>query len=417
MKNNNTVLIKILLSLMLLTFLYVGCSPDVTPSLYSDKDAGLTPVITSLNPTQGLAGVTEITIEGENFSSVAADNFVYFGPLRANILNATSTELKVVAPDLVDDSIQVKIAIAGVEKFSNTELYKLDPAVEEVFPFQSFQQPYSVTTDEFGNLYVSLVEDGVGKGIKKITPDGEMFDYAPIGGGETFFWSMKYKKGGNLYGVRGVFALFEITEGNTSSLYTIFDAGTAMYDLDFDKDGNIWTAGKGGKIYRVNPHKDVKSFDYADNVSAVRIFNDYLYLSSKSDNVQNIVRLPIVSADSLGAPEVYFQFSAIANPGTDIKSFTFAEDGTMFIATSAIAGAENPMNPIMFVNTDGSFGTWYQNLIESFSSTITWGPDYNAYMIRDKFTRVIDEETVTIYPQSVLKLNMERFGAPEYGRD
>jgi hypothetical protein len=190
----------------------------------------------------------------------------------------------------------------------------LDAAVEEVYPFQGFQQPYAVTTDELGNLYISLTEDGTGKGIKKITPAGEMTDYAPLGTYETFFWSMKYKTGGNLYAVKGVQAVFEITEGNPTSIFAILDGGTAMVDLDFDKDQNIWTAGKGGKIYRVTPEKDVKAFDFEDDVAAVRIFNDYLYLASKSDGIQNIIRMPIISADSLGSAEVYFQFSANVEP-------------------------------------------------------------------------------------------------------
>jgi len=360
-RNSKMVLSKILFIAFTLSMLIISCSPDVTPSLYSDQDGGATPVITSMVPTQGLAGVTEITISGENFSAEASDNFVYFGPLKANIISATSTELKVLAPDLVDDSIQVKIAVAGVEKFSNTEQYRLDAAVAEVFPFQGFQEPYAVTTDALGNLYISLVEDNTGKGIKKITPDGEMIDYAPIGGGETFFWSMKYKSGGTLYAVRGLQAVFKITEGNKSEPFVIFSSTNKMVDLDFDKDQNIWTAGKGGEIFRVTLDKDVKSFDFADDVSAVRIFNDYLYLAAKSDGIQNIVRIPIISADSLGTAEIYFQFSSNVEAGTEVKSFTFAADGSMYIATTSIAGSEDPMNPIMYVNTDGSCGIWYQD--------------------------------------------------------
>lgn len=413
-KKNSLKIISIISTIALM--LLISCTPDTTPSLYSDTDGGATPVISSIEPAQGLAGVTEITISGENFSTEVADNFVYFGPLRATILNASETEIRVLAPDLVQDSISVKIAIAGVENFSNSELYKLDAAVAEVFPFLGFQQPYAVTTDEIGNLYISLTESGGGKGIKKITPDGEMFDFAPKGG-ETFFWSMKYKTGGTLYGVRGVRALFEITEGNASAIFAVFDNGTSMSDLDFDKDQNIWTAGKGGKIYRVTPEKDIKSFDFEDDVTAVRIFNDYLYLVAKSDDGQNIIRMPIVSSDSLGAAEVYFQFSANVEAGTEVKSFTFSALGQMFIATAGIAGSVDPMNPIMYVNSDGTFGTWYPDLIGSFASTITWGTGVNAYMIRDKFVKVVGAEDVTVFTQTVLRLNMEQIGAPEYGRD
>jgi hypothetical protein len=86
----------------------------------------------------------------------------------------------------------------------------------------------------------------------------------------------------------------------------------------------------------------------------------------------------------------------------------------MYIATKSISGSEDPMNPIMYVNTDGSFGIWYPDLIGSFASTITWGSDINAFMIRDKY---VNSSDVTVFTQSIFKLNMERLGAPEYGRD
>ncbi len=400
-KNLNIISIVSIIALLLM----ISCTPDTTPSLYSDKDPGATPVITSMNPTQGLAGVTEITISGKNFSSEIANNFVYFGSLPAKVLNATETELRVLAPDLVKDSIQVKIAVAGAEKFSNIELYKLDAAVAEIFPFLGFQQPYAITTDELGNIYFSLTEDGAGKGVKKITPDGEMVDFAPKGG-ETFYFSLKYKTGGTLYGVRGVRAIFEITEGNAPGIFAAFANGTAMFDLDFDKDGNIWTAGKGGLIYRVTPDKDIKSFEFADNVSSVRIFNDYLYMAVKSETSQDIIRMQIISADSLGNAENYFQFSE--NFGYDIldvKAITFANDGQLYIGTD---GA----NPIIYVNTDGTFGYWYENLIAPKIINFGWSTGVNLYAVREQYVSGSIETTQTIYT-----LNMEKTGAPEFGRD
>lgn len=405
MKNNKMVLSKILFVLITVTIFVVSCSPDTTPSLYSDKDPGATPVITSMLPASGLAGVTEVTILGENFSSDVTKNIVYFGSIPANIFSASANELKVLAPDLVQDSIQVKIAVAGAVKFSNTEMYKLDAAVAEVYPFLGFQQPYAITTDEVGNLYFSLTEDGAGKGVKKITPNGEIVDFAPKGV-ETFYYSLKYRSGGSLFGVRGVQALYEITEGNPPEFFAIFAGGTQMFDLDFDKEENIWTAGKGGKIYRVTPEKDIKSFDFADNVSSLRIFNDYLYLAVKSDISQDIIRMPIISADSLGAAENYFPFSN--NFGfdiLDIKAITFANDGQLYIGTDGI-------DPIIYVNADGSYGNWYENLIDPKIINFGWGTDVTLYAIRERYVETGIETTQTIY-----SINMEKIGAPEFGRD
>ena len=56
-----------------------------------------TPVIASFSPETSTIG-SSITIKGANFSPVATNNIVYFGPVRATILSATDTSLIVVAP-------------------------------------------------------------------------------------------------------------------------------------------------------------------------------------------------------------------------------------------------------------------------------------------------------------------------------
>jgi hypothetical protein len=55
------------------------------------------PVITSVTPGSGKVGST-VTIHGSNFSSVASENFVYFGGGKAQVLSATSGSLKVLVP-------------------------------------------------------------------------------------------------------------------------------------------------------------------------------------------------------------------------------------------------------------------------------------------------------------------------------
>ncbi len=44
--------------------------------------------------------------------------------------------------------------------------------------------------------------------VKKLTPEGELLDFAPKGG-ETFYFGLQYGPDGILYGVRGVRAVFK----------------------------------------------------------------------------------------------------------------------------------------------------------------------------------------------------------------
>ncbi len=55
------------------------------------------PAIASFAPLTGPVGAT-ITINGSNFSATAAENLVYFGAVKATVLSATATALKVTVP-------------------------------------------------------------------------------------------------------------------------------------------------------------------------------------------------------------------------------------------------------------------------------------------------------------------------------
>lgn len=56
-----------------------------------------TPTIASFTPVAGNPG-TSVTITGANFSTVATENFVYFGAVRAEVISATATSLQVKVP-------------------------------------------------------------------------------------------------------------------------------------------------------------------------------------------------------------------------------------------------------------------------------------------------------------------------------
>ena len=55
------------------------------------------PAINSFTPAFGPVG-TIVTIDGSGFSTIAGNNIVYFGAVKAVVTNASSTQLKVVAP-------------------------------------------------------------------------------------------------------------------------------------------------------------------------------------------------------------------------------------------------------------------------------------------------------------------------------
>lgn len=392
-------------------FVFASCNEDLTPSLWEEKPKGDTPVISEVSPAaKALAGVTTITIKGSNFLTDATKDYVYFGGKQASILSASPTELVVKAPDITGD-LKLKVGVFGAELFSNEISYTLEAAVENVYAFKEFELPYAVAIDASNNIFFSLVSDNQGKGIMKIAPDGTLTNFAPKGG-ETFYNSIKVGPSGKIYGVRNARAVFEISEGTAPVAWTATESSLKFVDLDFDEAKNIWTAGTGGKIYRFTSATDKKGFDFAKDITALRVFNDgtkeYLYAATTSSTEKAVYRMEIVSKDELGTPEKYFDFSANFDILTkSITAITFSQDGDLFLGL-------NSSETIVVVHPDGTFSSWYTGLIKEPVINFTWDNGNNLYYSRGKITNV--DGTITSQ-QFIIKVNMEKPGAPYYGRN
>lgn len=415
MKNNKIVL-SIMFLITILLFGVYSCTPDITPSLTDYAgDKGVAPIITSVTPSSGYSGVTTITVSGTGFSTVAEENSIYFSSAKAEVLSASETELIVKAPIILGDSLRLKIRIDGVEDYSNTVYYKLTSAVNQYYPFLGNQEAYVATSDAAGNLYFSYIESAVGKGIYKISSDGILSEFAPKGG-ETKFFDLKYHSDGYLIGVYGNKATFKIEEGVKPAVFAnTGNNSIKLSTIDFDSEKNLWAAGKGGYLVSVKPDKSFKLFEYAENISGIRVFDSYLYAISGESNFQSVVRFPIISADSLGEVESVFAFSSELGAGKVANRLTFSSTGQMYIATSELLPTSDPVDPVIYVNTNGSFGTWYPGLINSSISSFTWGTGTEMFMIQDRYPA--DRAVEATFSQSIIKVDMERLGAPEFGRD
>jgi hypothetical protein len=420
-KNNKMSLSKILFAFIAISVFAFGCSPDLTPSLYdSVGDKGVAAEITSVSPANGYSGVTTITITGKNFSTVLEENSVYFSSKKAQILSGSTTELVVKAPIILGDSLRIFVGKVGVENFSNSHFYKLAEAVNEHYPFLANQEPLIVTSDDVGNIYFQYQESSEVLGIWQISSDGILSRYSPKKS-SNLYSGLKYHYDNYLLGVASTYKnnIVQISKGDAVPVFWATGPNNLKFvAIDFDENKNVWVAGTGGKIVRFATDKSWKAFDYVTEISSIRIFNNYLYAisGSKLSFNQNIVRFPILSSDSLGAVETYFQFSENVPLGVTANSLTFAADGQMYIAISPLSTSSNPIDPIMYLNTDGSFGVWYPGLITSSISNLAWGTGTEMYAIRKKY--ITSAATpVQIFNQSILRIDMERLGAPEYGRD
>ncbi|MBM4162541.1 MAG: hypothetical protein FJ217_15750, partial [Ignavibacteria bacterium] len=363
--------IGIVLLLTTLPLFVMSCTIEKSVSLFDPNyQSKPDPVISSISPSFGLAGVTRVTIKGLNFSGIKEENLVYFDAERAAVLSATSAQLEVSAPLLIKDFIRVRVSVLGAERFSNTVFYRLDAAVEEMKGISIAEEPWGTAVDAVGNIYVSMLSDGRGVGVKKFTPDGKKSDYVSTRF-ETKYQSLKFGPDGALYGAWNIRALARIAgENATPELWVSFLTGTKIYDFAFDAAGNIWAVGDNAAFYSVKVDKSIRSFPLQANIKSVRVFNNYLYLAGKTyaDNLERVIRFRIFSADSLGPRENYFDFSSsvVGSPGKSIYTIAFTSQGSLLVGTDL-------SDPLIEVRTDGSVGPFYPRLLSPTIHLLVWG--------------------------------------------
>ncbi|MGH7495467.1 MAG: IPT/TIG domain-containing protein [bacterium] len=382
----------------------MGCEADNVTSLYDPNATSRPdPVISSVTPSdRAFAGIDIVTITGQNFSSVPEENFVYFDDQLGVVQSASAAQLAVKAPVLIKSGVNLRIAVHKASKFSNAISYDLIAAVENFYKFLEIEEPWTIACDAQDNVYPTVLVNSLGEGVKKITPDGQKSDYSPKPSGTAARYNgLKFGPGGFLYGVTFERRILQIPAGGGAPVNWVVIANTVLRlnDLDFDREGNLWTAGN-VDLHRVKPDKTVRSFPFVGVVRSVRIFNGAVYLAGNRDNTEKIWRVPIVSADEVGAEEVYFDFSSRYNGAA--LAITFAADGDLYIGTDA-------PESIVVVHPDKSAEALYPGLFVAPGISFAWGTTDFLYLTQQG--SIADD-----IQQTILKVNMLKKGAPYYGR-
>lgn len=343
-----------------LTLLFLsGCGDDPEPGLWPTFVSGdqPAPVITSISSDkQALAGITVITINGQNFSANPEDNRVYFNGARGELISSTPSQLSVRVPSVSGDSVQVKVTTFKVENFSNVYYYKIDKGIDEYFAFDPDQVgvPNAITVDNAGNLFVSLTD----RGIHKITPAKVISQFIPKGQ-ETKWDALRIFSNGEVYATKNIRGVWKLFEGviPRNAPWGLAPASTFVKDFDFDASLNIWAVGANTNIYKFEPQDSVaKLFPFTATLRAARVFNSALYVAGLKSGVEGVWRLPIDNNGNLGTEELYFDLTA-AYPNVRTNVMTFDIDGSLYL------GTDNLPDPIIIVKPDRSSEILYSGII------------------------------------------------------
>ena len=328
-------------------------------------------------PLEALAGITKLTITGSNFSVIKEKNSVYFNGKPGTVLSSTTTQLEVVSAVVIADTVIVKVAVTGAEQFSNNLLYKLKTAVTELYKFANPPAtfPYAVTIDELENVYVSVS----GEGTKKIDPQGNLSDFASGTTATAFFTSMAFVDN-SLYAVKRIKGVYKVSENTNPAAFVASGQGISenVNCINYDKSrGVLWAGANNGTIFRITLGKDVKKFNAGGNFSAIKIAQNTIYAAATYDSSEVIWKIPIVSADSLGLPELFFNATTEIDSMVKITNVVVSEDGDIYIGTNKEA------DPIYIIHPDKSFEIFYPGILNSAVYSLVWGNDkYLIYVER-----------------------------------
>lgn len=390
-----------------------GCNETPPDSLYDPAYVpNGPPVVTSYTEVSPkLAGVTVLTFTGRNFSSAPGDNLVFFNSTLGSVLNASSTQLRVRAPYLIDDTVMIRIAVRGATKFNDPSIqYKLTAPDVDFGQWKTADETYGVAIDASGGVYASTLTGGLGIGVKKYNGDGTRADYSPRLSSTVPLWnSMKFGPGGYLY-VCARNILFRIPPGGgTAASFQVVTGAANATDIDFDANNNIWVAGTGNSnIYRIRTSdKNLKAFPCRGDMRAVRVYSGYVYVGGLRDSLEKVYRFPIVTPDSLGAEEEYFNLSSVYGVGGGkIYALTFNTDGDMYV------GTDNPEG-IRLVHPDRSSEAMYVGVLLPRSISFAWQPG-GAWLFVSRTGGVLANGSTV--KNALMMYDTQKSGAPTYGR-
>ncbi|MFC1569275.1 IPT/TIG domain-containing protein [bacterium] len=400
----------------LLLFL-VSCDYKGPDALWNpDYDLGITPVIENVSPEDvAVAGISQIIINGQNFSTDASQNTVYFGNARVDVKQASANQLVVYRPNLAAENFAVKVAVEGSVMHGVFSPYSVESIGGLYVEAKTIGKANAIAMASDGTLYLHVDK----KDLYRVTPLGDM-ELVIDNTKPKSVYDMKVGPDGYIYFARDrnyiQRALLE-GDGVEREFEDFGDGirGNIKY-FDFDINLNIFAGGaKTGLFFIKSDGTNENLGIYNDfDIKSIRVFDNAVYVAAlytgedTSIPEAGIWKTDITSADGqVGDLTLVLDWSSTGDfTETQFTDINFDEDGVLFVATDG--GPDNSLDPVLMVTLDGSVETFYKGgLLQGIVYELMWSNDAALFYLRD-----IGD--VNLY--EIHRLDMAVNGAPEFGR-
>ncbi len=334
-----------LLVLASLITVITGCKYDVAEPKW-DKPAGgsVIPVITQIiPPDSAVAGVSTITIQGQNFADASSVNLVYFGNVPAIIASSSTTAITVYRPNLSVDTCTISVvsyeALYPVKKGP----YKVNRVISSFGSFVANDQLNTVALDNAENLYV--IKGTTPFTVYKITPDGVRTTVATAtqstGGptvakigpdGNLYYMGTTYVSPGSI-GAQKV-GMINMQTG-TDSLW--YKSTKFLTCFDFDVNGYLYAGGVRTTLQVIRPNKSARLEtvfnNTTDTIWAIRVFgtnlqNQNLYVAAGTPTGHAIWVSSLADTSKVGDKTLFYDLSTTTYANSPIRSISFSADGS-----------------------------------------------------------------------------------------
>ena len=382
----------------------MGCEYSQSPEIYPSGSNVPNPSVTTISPDSAVDGVTDITINGSNFSTAVDENFVYFGTTEGIVKEASTDQLIVERPLMISGEFMIQVVVR--DAFEPTEYgpYKLEEGVVSVGDPGEYG-PITVDRDEIiyaeSDRVIYRIEQG------QDTVQSEF--------GTTNFNCLDMKMGpdGYLYlQKKNNRDLFRISPAGGEAERLMRIGGRVTY-FDFDEEDFIYAGGEEAGLFSVNLTDQtsllIPGYEDTLEVLGVRVYDGYVYVmadtitNNPDENFIGIWKHQLGGSGTLVGDKIkIFDFTDVPGWSETIPNgLTFDDNGNILISS------DNP-NPILVIHRDGSFEPLYPGELTSPSASFCWGTGFYLYY---------NLQVQSAEDSGIKRVIMGRNGAPYYGRE